>query len=80
MRATNSLHPCLQGTNQRRENSQRFWGQDVDARVRCEISREALDDNFRGDVNDKVQVFRTNRKSDLGEKSEELHFSGRASL
>jgi hypothetical protein len=31
--------------------------------VRCEISREALDDNFRGDGKDKVQVFRANRKA-----------------
>jgi len=40
-----------------------FWGQDVDTRVRCEISREALDDHFGGDGTDKVQVFRTNRKA-----------------
>ena len=40
-----------------------FWGQDLDTRVRCEISREALDDNFRGDGKDKVQVFRANRKA-----------------
>ncbi len=40
-----------------------FWGQDVDARVRCEISREALDDNFGGDEKNKLQVFRANRKA-----------------
>jgi hypothetical protein len=40
-----------------------FWGQDVDTRVRCEISRQALDDNFRGDGKDKVQVFRADRKA-----------------
>jgi hypothetical protein len=40
-----------------------FWGQDVDMRVRCEISREALDDDFRGDGKEKVQVFRANRKA-----------------
>ena len=40
-----------------------FWGQDLDTRVRCEISQEALDDNFKGDGKDKVQVFRANRKA-----------------
>jgi len=39
-----------------------FWGQDGDKRVRCEISQQALDDNFQGDGKDKVQVFRANRK------------------
>ncbi len=38
-----------------------FWGHDGETRVRCEISEEALDDNFRGDGKDKVQVFRANR-------------------
>jgi hypothetical protein len=40
-----------------------FWGQDADIRVRCEISREALDDHFGGDGKDKLQVFRANRKA-----------------
>ena len=40
-----------------------FWGQDVDTRVRCEISQDALDDNFGGDGKDKLQVFRANRKA-----------------
>jgi hypothetical protein len=40
-----------------------FWGQDADERVRCEISQEALDDNFHGDGKDKIQVFRANRKA-----------------
>jgi hypothetical protein len=40
-----------------------FWGQDGDTRVRCEISQEALDDNFDGDGKDKVQVFRANRRA-----------------
>jgi hypothetical protein len=40
-----------------------FGGQDVDARVRCAISREALDDNFGGDEKNKLQVFRANRKA-----------------
>jgi hypothetical protein len=40
-----------------------FWGQDGDKRVRCEISREALDDHFAGDGKDKLEVFRTNRRT-----------------
>jgi hypothetical protein len=39
-----------------------FWGQDGAARVRCEISRQALDDHFHGDNKDKVEVFRANRR------------------
>jgi len=38
-----------------------FFGQDGDNRVRCAISREALDDDFRGDGRDKVEVFRENQ-------------------
>jgi len=38
-----------------------FYGQDRDKRVRCAISREALDVNFQGDDRDKVDVFRENR-------------------
>jgi fido (protein-threonine AMPylation protein) len=38
-----------------------FYGQDGDGRVRFAISREALDDDFRGDSRDKVEVFRENR-------------------
>jgi hypothetical protein len=40
-----------------------FWGQDGETRVRCEISREALDDHFGGDGKDKVEVFRANRRA-----------------
>jgi hypothetical protein len=40
-----------------------FWGQDAVERVRCEISQEALDDHFAGDVKDKLQVFQANRKT-----------------
>ena len=40
-----------------------FWGQDGDTRVRCEISREALDDHFHGDNKDKLEVFRANRRA-----------------
>ena len=38
-----------------------FWGQDGKTRVPCAISREALDDHFRGDGRDKLEVFRGNR-------------------
>jgi hypothetical protein len=40
-----------------------FGGQDVDTRVRCEISRQALDDSFRAEGKDKLQVFRANRRA-----------------
>ena len=38
-----------------------FFGKDGDTRVRCAISREALDDDFSGDDRDKVELFRKNR-------------------
>src|SRR6201998_1104304 len=38
-----------------------FFGQDGENRVWCAISGEALDDDFRGDSRDKVEVFRENR-------------------
>jgi len=37
-----------------------FWGHDGETRVRCAISEEALDDHFRGDDKDKLEVFRAN--------------------
>jgi Protein of unknown function (DUF1488)/Fic/DOC family len=40
-----------------------FWGRDGETRVRCEISREALDDHFGGDGKDKLDVFRANRQA-----------------
>ena len=39
-----------------------FFGQDRKTRIRCAISREALDDDFRADNREKVEVFRENRK------------------
>jgi hypothetical protein len=39
-----------------------FWGQDGESRVRCAISREAIDDHFQGDHKDKLEVFRANRR------------------
>lgn len=38
-----------------------FWGQDEEKQVRCEISREALDDHFHGDNKDKLEVFQAYR-------------------
>jgi len=40
-----------------------FWGQDGETRVRCAISREAIDDHFQGDDKDKAKVFRANRQA-----------------
>jgi hypothetical protein len=38
-----------------------FWGLDRDQRIRCIISEEALNDHFRGDNRNKLEVFRENR-------------------
>jgi hypothetical protein len=38
-----------------------FWGQDRTERIRCAISREALDDHFHGDNRNKLEVFAENR-------------------
>jgi hypothetical protein len=40
-----------------------FWGQDRETRVLCAISREALDDHFRGDNKDQLEVFKANRQA-----------------
>src|ERR1700733_5928996 len=40
-----------------------FWGQDGKTRVRCAISREAIDDHFHGDDKDKLEVFTANRQA-----------------
>jgi len=40
-----------------------YFGQDGKRRVRCVISREALDDHFHGDHRNKLDVFRENRKA-----------------
>jgi hypothetical protein len=39
-----------------------FRGEDGETRVQCAISREALDDHFKGDNKDKLEVFRANRQ------------------
>jgi hypothetical protein len=40
-----------------------FFGQDGKTRVRCAISREALDDDFGADNSDEIEAFRENRKT-----------------
>ena len=40
-----------------------FSGMDGKARVRCAISGEALDDYFKGDAGDRLEVFRRHRKT-----------------
>jgi Fic family protein len=44
-----------------------FWGQDGDKRIRCAISREALEDHFHADKEDKLEPFRANRRVVEGE-------------
>jgi len=53
-----------------------FWGRDGDKRVRCEISRGALDDHFHGDGKDKLEVFRTNRAA-IEEEARKKYLAGR---
>lgn len=52
-----------------------FWGQDGKTRVRCEISRAALDDDFKGDDKDKVEVFRANRRA-IEEEARRKYLAG----
>jgi len=52
-----------------------FWGQDGETRVRCEISREALDDHFHGDNTDKLKVFRSNRRA-IEEEARRKYLAG----
>jgi hypothetical protein len=53
-----------------------FWGQDGEIPVRCEISREALDDHFRGDNRDKLEVFRANRQA-IEREARQKYLAGR---
>ena len=39
----------------------RFWGKDGNKRVCCEIGRDALDDHYQGDNQDKLKVFKANQ-------------------
>ena len=52
-----------------------FWGQDGQARVRCAISREALDDHFEGDGKDKLDVFQANRQA-IEQHAREKYLAG----
>jgi len=52
-----------------------FWGQEGETRVRCEISREALDDHFHGDNKDKLKVFRSNRRA-IEEEARRKYLAG----
>jgi hypothetical protein len=40
-----------------------FWGYDGETRVHFAISREALDDHFRGNGKDKLEIFKANRQA-----------------
>jgi Fic family protein/DNA-binding transcriptional ArsR family regulator len=53
-----------------------FWGLDRDQRIPCAISREALDDHFRGDNRNKLEVFRDNRPA-MEEITRRKYLSGR---
>ena len=53
-----------------------FWGQDGDKRIRCEISREALDDHFGGDGKDKLEIFRANRAA-IEQEARKKYLAGR---
>jgi hypothetical protein len=52
-----------------------FWAQDGKTRVRCAISREALDDHFGGDHRDKVEVFQQHRPA-IEEKARRKYLAG----
>jgi hypothetical protein len=52
-----------------------FWGLDRDQRIRSAISREALDDHFRGDNRNKLEVFRENRPA-IEEIAQRKYLSG----
>lgn len=53
-----------------------FWGIDRNHRVRCAISREALDDHFHGDNRKKLDVFRENRAA-IEDIARRKYLSGR---
>jgi hypothetical protein len=52
-----------------------FWGLDGNSRVRCAISREALDDHFGGARRDKVEVFKEHRQA-IQEKARRKYLAG----
>jgi hypothetical protein len=53
-----------------------FWGMDRNHRIRCAISREALDDHFHGDNRKKLGVFRENSRA-IEEIARHKYLSGR---
>jgi Fic family protein len=53
-----------------------FWGLDRDQRIRCVISREALDDHFNGDNRNNLEVFRENRPA-IEEVAQRKYLTGR---
>ena len=53
-----------------------FWGSDRKQRIRCAISREALDDHFSGDKKNKLEVFRENRLA-IEQIAQRKYLSGR---
>jgi Protein of unknown function (DUF1488) len=52
-----------------------FWGQGGERRVQYAISREALDDHFKGDKKDKLEVFRANRRA-IEEEARRKYLAG----
>lgn len=52
-----------------------FYGQDGKARVRCAISREALEDDFGTDHRNQVEVFRKNRQV-IEERARQKYVAG----
>jgi Fic family protein len=57
-------------------DSVEFWGQDGEVRVRCEITRSALDDHFGGNGKDSLAVFRANRRA-IEEIARRRYLAGR---
>jgi Fic family protein len=53
-----------------------FWGQDRTERIRCAISREALDDHFHGDNRNKLEVFGEDRPA-IEDIARRKYLSGR---
>jgi hypothetical protein len=52
-----------------------FSGMDGNARVRCSVSGEALDDRFKGHAPDKLDVFRRHRKT-IEQESRRKYLAG----
>jgi serine/threonine-protein kinase HipA len=56
----------------------KFWGLDGKTRVLCAISREALDDHFKGDeVKDRLKVFMAHRPA-IEQKARQKYLAGNA--